>query len=116
MFQGQFDLENQGQVLNLFEMWSIHGSSLKVKFQMLQKLLRSQKHTDDKEDADDDEEPKTICLPQSGGGGTKAIWFVDLFSCILKVNNLNKKILRIYHFKIFFKNIKKERSPSSKTS
>ena len=43
MFQGQFDLEDQRQghqFSNFSEifMWSIHGSSLKVKFKTIQKL------------------------------------------------------------------------------
>ena len=45
--EDQFDLEDQGeghQVSNSREtfMWSIYGSSLKVKFQMIQKLYCSQ--------------------------------------------------------------------------
>ena len=52
MFQGQFDLEDQGQGLghqfsNFSEtfMWSIHGSSLKVKFKTIQKLSKGTTQT-----------------------------------------------------------------------
>ena len=69
MFQGQFDFEDQGndnQVLNLFKTFirPIHGSSLKVKFEMIQKLSCSQEITDD--GADDVDGTKTKMCSQDG--------------------------------------------------
>ena len=72
MFQGQFDLKDQGQGHQFSNssktIMSIHSSSLKLKFKIIQKLLRSQGITQMKTTLST-VEPKTILLPLVGGGG-----------------------------------------------
>ena len=74
MFQGLFDLEDQGQshqFSNLSEtfMWTMHGSSLKVKIQSNSKVtVFTRNHTDDKDDETMMKLEKNMSPP--GGGDT----------------------------------------------
>ena len=70
-FQGQFDLEDQGQGKQFSNSPDTHGSSLKIKFKTPQKLSCSEgiTQTTTQTTMQTTTEPNIICLPPVRGGG-----------------------------------------------